>query len=154
MMKALSGRQPWWWLLLHGKHIENRRWSTTYRGPILLHAARGCTVDEYEEAFDFVYMTFGRARARQIPPLQDMPRGGIVGRARIVDVIPPGGLPPASRPREWSDLDMRWHMPEQYGFVLRDIEPLPFVPCRGALGLFDIDLAATARPPASIEEPK
>jgi hypothetical protein len=136
-MKCLSGRQPWWWLLLNGKTIENRVWNTTYRGPILLHAAKGCTGNEYWEALHWVEVVFGFATAAKVPPLAELPRGGIVGRARIVDVIPPGGLPPAFHPPEWSGLDMRWHMPEQYGFVLADVEPLPFRQCKGALGLFE-----------------
>jgi hypothetical protein len=39
-MKALSIRQPWAWLIIAGiKDIENRRWATNHRGPILVHAA-------------------------------------------------------------------------------------------------------------------
>src|SRR5258707_426480 len=46
--KCLSIRQPWTWLLTHpevvascgieSKTLENRDWSTRYRGPLLLHA--------------------------------------------------------------------------------------------------------------------
>jgi hypothetical protein len=40
-MKALSIRQPWAWLIITGhKDVENRSWTTTYRGPLLIHAAR------------------------------------------------------------------------------------------------------------------
>jgi ASCH domain len=40
-MKALSVRQPWAWLIIAGhKDVENRSWTTTYRGPLLIHAAR------------------------------------------------------------------------------------------------------------------
>ena len=39
-MKALSIRQPWAWLILHGgKDIENRTWATKLRGRVLIHAA-------------------------------------------------------------------------------------------------------------------
>mgnify|MGYP002359850962 FL=1 len=38
-MKALSIRQPWAGLIIHGyKDIENRDWPTRYRGPLLVHA--------------------------------------------------------------------------------------------------------------------
>lgn len=138
-MRALSGRQPWWWAILHGgKRIENRRWNTRYRGPILLHAAKGCTVDEFEDACIWMENAGVVGHIRDVPPLSTMQRGGIVGRARIVDVIPPGNLPPPFRPASWAAVDMRWHMEEQFGFVLADVEPLPFVPWTGALGLFDV----------------
>ncbi|WP_206002040.1 ASCH domain-containing protein [Paraburkholderia aromaticivorans] len=38
-MKALSIRQPWAWLIVKGhKDIENRTWSTRFRGRVLIHA--------------------------------------------------------------------------------------------------------------------
>lgn len=36
-MKALSVRAPWWWFILHAaKDIENRDWSTRFRGTVYL----------------------------------------------------------------------------------------------------------------------
>jgi hypothetical protein len=150
-VKALSLRQPWAWAILHaGKRIENRNWNTHYRGPILLHAAKGCTRGEVIEAFDWMTGA-GVVEHSDWPGLNNMPRGGIVGRARLVDVIPPGNLPPAFRPDSWSSIDMRWHMDNQFGFVLADVEPLPFVPCKGAQGLFDIDYRPEADASADLE---
>ena len=38
-MKALSIKQPWAWLICAGyKDIENRDWSTKFRGRIYVHA--------------------------------------------------------------------------------------------------------------------
>lgn len=38
---ALSIRQPWCHHILHnGKDIENRSWSTPFRGPVLIHAGK------------------------------------------------------------------------------------------------------------------
>ena len=46
--QAISIRQPWAWLIVHGwKNIENRMWRTSYRGPVLIHASKGMTQDEY-----------------------------------------------------------------------------------------------------------
>lgn len=139
-MKVLSGRQPWWWAILHaGKRVENRSRKWAYRGPILLHAAKGCTHKEYLEARRWMEGAGVLTPRVQPMTLDDMPRGGIVGRARIVDVIPPhsdlilGGKSIAYPP----GVDGRWHMLAQWGYVLSDVEPLPFTPCRGFLGLFD-----------------
>jgi hypothetical protein len=44
-MKALSIRQPWAWLIVHGvKDVENRTWRTNFRGRFLVHA--GMRFDE------------------------------------------------------------------------------------------------------------
>jgi hypothetical protein len=107
-LPALSIRQPWAWLILHGgKDIENRTWATRFRGRFLLHVA--------------LYLA---ARIRQgitLPPFEELPRGGIVGEAELVNCV------------SWSDSP--WFMGD-YGFVLRNIKPLSFTPCRGALGIF------------------
>lgn len=40
-MKAISICQPWAWAITHGpKRVENRTWSTSYRGPLLIHASK------------------------------------------------------------------------------------------------------------------
>ena len=54
-MKALSIRQPWAWLIVHGsKRVENRSRRTHYRGPVLIHASAGMTIREYHEATNFL----------------------------------------------------------------------------------------------------
>lgn len=62
--------------------------------------------------------------------------GGIVGRATIVDCIVPVGLRQGSTERHPLANDP-WYVGE-YGLVLDEVEPLPFVPCKGALGLWDV----------------
>lgn len=54
-----------------------------------------------------------------------MPLGGIVGHAEIIDCV--------------TSMDSTWFF-GPYGFVLRDVRPLPFIPCRGALGFFTPDI--------------
>lgn len=40
-MKALTVKQPWAGLIIAGgKDIENRTWRTSYRGRVLIHAAK------------------------------------------------------------------------------------------------------------------
>lgn len=131
---ALSLRQPWAWMVVHGgKGIENRRWNTRFRGSFLVHAAKGMTNDEYDDALYF---------ARQvddslvIPEPKQLARGGIIGRARLVDVIPPHDM--ATLPALAEACDHPWHMPDQYGFVLADVAPLPFRALRGELGFFKV----------------
>lgn len=124
-MRTLSIRQPWASLiLLAGKDIENRNWSTRYRGRILIHAAKGCTRQEFEDAVQF-------ARSCTRRPidfsLQAIPRGGIVGSVEIVDCV--------------QHSDSPWFV-GRYGLVLRDPRPLPFTPWKGQLGFFDVPESA------------
>jgi hypothetical protein len=121
---ALSLRQPWLWAVLHAdKDVENRRWNTRFRGRFLLHAAKGCTQQEYIDAKDWIE---ARAPHVVVPPLSELPRGGICGAAVLVDVFPPG--------RQVS----RWHMVDQHGFVLAHIRELPFRAYPGRLGFFEV----------------
>lgn len=124
-MRALSIRQPWAWLILHaGKDIENRDWSTSYRGPILIHASKGMTIDEYEDAADFAFFHCGVESMEQ---REALPRGGIVGIADIVDCV--------------TESESPWFV-GRFGFVLRNARPLPFLPFKGQLGFFDAPMPA------------
>ncbi|WP_431276219.1 ASCH domain-containing protein [Variovorax ureilyticus] len=127
-MKALSIRQPWAWLIVHGgKDIENRTWSTRYRGPVLIHAAKGMTRDEWESAWILAHGTGASPKAVAAGITRDtIERGGIVGIADLVDCVPSA--------RRVS----RWHMEGQFGFKLTNVQPLPFRPLKGALGFFEV----------------
>jgi len=125
-MKTLSVKQPWAWLLAHGyKDIENRTWSRKYRGVFLIHA--GVTFDA--QGYAWVKENFPHI---PLPAPKDFERGGIVGRADLVDVVPPG-----------SHLNgvctSPWYFGE-VGFRLADATPLPFVPVKGQLLFFEVEL--------------
>lgn len=128
-MKALSIRQPWAWLIMHGgKDIENRDWPTKYRGRILVHASSGMTYGEFDSAAIF---SFGRTGGAKLPHMQAMQRGGIVGSVEIVDCV--------------SRSDSHWFV-GRYGFVLRDPQPIDFIPMKGRLGFFETGLDGNGRP--------
>lgn len=120
-MKALSIRQPWAWLIVNGhKDIENRSWSTRYRGPVLIHAAKGMTGAEYNDAYHFAL-----DQGITIPLFNELDRGGIVGIATITNC---------------SDRSLSPWFFGRFGFELADAKPLPFTPCKGRLGFFDVPL--------------
>lgn len=130
-MLTLSIRQPWAWLIVYGgKDIENRDWFTRVRGRVLVHAGKGCTRQEYEDAVEFCQ----RRDLKCPPPLDTLARGGIIGSVEIVDCV-------RSSPSPW--------FLGGHGFVLRDARPLPWTPWRGQLGFFDVPLQdEAAREPA------
>jgi hypothetical protein len=118
-MKAISICQPWAWLIVQGyKDVENRTWSTKYRGPILIRA--GKTLDP---AFDELRQMLRGEFDIHVPAYKQLPHGGIVGQATIVDCV--------------TNYDSDFFA-GPYGFVLGDAQPLPFQPCKGQLGVFDL----------------
>jgi hypothetical protein len=134
-LPCLSVTQPWADMICAGpKDVENRSWSTKFRGSFLVHAGKTMSAAAYEDACEFA-LTCGVKR-RALPALATLGRGGIVGAAQLLDMLPPG------------DLDHVWHSkPEpgqtwkpQFGLLLAHRMTLPFRALRGALGLFKVKL--------------
>lgn len=119
---AISVRQPWAWAIVHaGKPVENRSWKKgnpglKFRGECCVHASKGMTRAEYEEAADFM-ATLGVT----CPAAEDLQRGGIIGITTIADIV--------------TELDSRWFFGPK-GLLLRDTRPVDFIPSVGALGFF------------------
>lgn len=131
-MKALSIRQPWAWLIAAGhKPIENRAWSTAYRGELFIHASATMSRLDYDAAVYFINHDLGLDI--QIPRREELKRGGIVGVADLHECIPP---------QHRSSI---WHIDSAFGFALRDAKALPFVPMTGRLGVFDLTDYAVMR---------
>jgi hypothetical protein len=121
VMKCLTIKQPWAsWILNNSqvpiaaplpKDIENRTWSTKYRGPLLIHAGKA------------------RDRARkflQVPGLGDTDvLGAILGVVDLVDVVEGHGSV--------------WAIGGHYHWVLANPrafgEPIPY---KGRLGLYEV----------------
>ena len=102
VIKALSIKQPYPHHIFHdGKDVENRDWPTKGRGWFIIHA--------------------GVSKSELADSQVGLPRGGIVGMARIVDCV--------------TKMDSRWFF-GRYGFVLRDAFPVDMIPCRGQLSFF------------------
>lgn len=124
-MIALSIRQPWAWLILNaGKDIENRDWKTEFRGRTLIHASKSGTRRDYEEALDFLAARSLDRLLDVLPAIDKFDRGGIVGSVEIFGCT--------------DDSQSPWFVGD-YGFMLRNPKPLPFVPFKGRLGFFNVD---------------
>ena len=105
---ALSIRQPYPHHIFHNdKNVENRSWPTKRRGWFIVQA--------------------GISKSELAIGQHHLPRGGIVGMARITDCV--------------QAMESRWFF-GKYGFVLADAFPVDLIPCKGALGFFMPDDAA------------
>ncbi len=113
-VKVLSVRQPWAHLILSGqKPIENRTWTTRYRGPLYIHAG----VNMHAMPVTEIEVKFGIAIDRSALTL-----GAIIGRVTLVDVVTGSQSP-------WFD--------GPYGWVFEKPEIINPTPYRGQMGLFD-----------------
>ena len=78
-MYALSIHQPWAWAILNvGKNVENRRWRTRYRGPLLIHAGKSSTSYEFHAA------GWEAKFGMRLPPWEELTIGSLLG-------VAPGG---------------------------------------------------------------
>ena len=116
-MKCLVIRQPWAWAIVEGyKPIENRTWSTKYRGPLAIIA--GSSKLSLKRGTEFLHRL-------DIQPPADLTYGAIIGVVDLVDVVP------ASKARgPFAEGPWCWMLGNP-----RQIRPIPF---KGRLGLFDL----------------
>ena len=120
-MQALSIKQPWAYLVAHGiKDIENRTWTTQFRGEFLIHASK--TFDM--EGYHFLVKNQKKLNIPLLPLAKSFKRGGIVGKAKLIDCA-----------KEHNSI---WFSGPN-GFVLADAIPIEFHECRGHLRFFEIN---------------
>lgn len=129
---ALSIRQPWATLVVHGlKRIEIRRWPTKRTGLVYIHA--GIIIDRRAEAWDALPANLHSAAEST---------GGLIGRATVVGCTAYRGTRDfsADRPLHLNPLDW-FRPPVMYGFEFAAPEPIEFVPLQGQLFFFKINAA-------------
>lgn len=140
-MKTLTVRQPWAWAIARGhKNIENRRWATSYRGPLAIHS--GLRFDDAGTAALQAMVATIRATGGQHPAklTDDEPycNGGIV--LAVVDLT---GICTASlhHPGKVVCDCGPWAQPEQAHWKVANARVLaaPF-PARGRLILWDCEV--------------
>jgi hypothetical protein len=124
-MLALSIQQPWASLIVAGiKDIENRNWPTEHRGHFIIHAS-----ELFDERFNKSPINFldqvndKYGLELDLSEVLDMPHGGIVGQAEIIDCV-------TASESIWFE--------GKYGFVIRNAMPLNFCPCMGLPRFFDV----------------
>jgi activating signal cointegrator 1 len=158
-MKALTLTQPWASLVAIGaKQIETRSWSTNFRGPLAIHAAKGFP----RCAQDFTYEKVTRDCLLESPMKlkversrysgggiyrldTQLPRGAVVATCNLLDCVPMesrgclagvfSDYPELDTPQERAFGDFsagRW------AWVLEDVKMFPNpIPAKGALGLWE-----------------
>jgi hypothetical protein len=128
---ALSLKQPWATLLVHGrKSIEVRNWPTARRGRVLIHAAR--VADSRPEGWALLPTSLSKAAKLC---------GGIVGEGMLADCRPYKTLEAFVADRSRHLNDPTWFRPPVlYGFVFQDLVTLPFLGYPGWMRFFPVEL--------------
>jgi hypothetical protein len=164
-MKALSLTQPWAQLVAIGaKKVETRGWQTAYRGWLAIHATisvppaarKLCLTEPFGNALTAggipgAVWTDGQVRGadhRALPlgaivAVANLHRCGEIRRTPDGQVIVHGQGLPITDERELVFGD---YTPGRYGWVLTNVQPLREpIPCRGALGLWDVPSEVLAK---------
>ena len=125
MIPALSIKPVMAWLIVHGgKNIENRHWTTGYRGRFLVHASKTLSRADY---------AFAQSLDVELPSFEELPTGAIIGSVYLDRISPPTHVQDPSLQKyfyKWGDPSSKfwWHL----------TRPCPWTPepCAGQLGFF------------------
>lgn len=119
-MRGFSLTQPWATLVALGaKKIETRSWSTSYRGEILIHAAKGFPREVQEMCADEPFLAV--LKAAGFTNTKELPRGVIVAVARLVAVKRTEEIRCVASEQEQAFGD---YSPNRYGWLLADVRAL------------------------------
>lgn len=127
-MRAISLWQPWATAIAYGtKKIETRHWSTTYRGPLAIHAAK---------RWDRQQREFAGVEQMMLRLPKEMPLGAIIATCLLYHIRPTAELDPTI-----SDIERLYgdYAQGRYGWLFTEVrvlrEPVPF---KGAQGFFNV----------------
>lgn len=130
-MKALSVRQPWAWAIVAGhKDVENRSWEPGKRflqagDTFLIHASQTFDLKGYRWILEN-HEALGLSMD-EIPARADFTLGKIVGAAIYGGVV--------------TESDSRWFLGPKGWVISNALDLADPIPCKGALGLWDVDEA-------------
>jgi activating signal cointegrator 1 len=139
-MKTLTLTQPWASLVAMGqKKIETRSWRTNYKGPLLIHAAKGYPKSAQRMMNNPIfYEAFRFGKAIELWPEPGLPLGAIIATCELIQCVRTSAVelwpdPISETERTFGDYsDGRW------AWLLGNIKPLPKpIPAKGALGLWE-----------------
>ncbi len=141
-VKSISIRQPWAWLICHPevlkacqlpvKAIENRDWTTAYRGPLYIQAGTAVDASLFDSRsgrleswyWEHKWGLAGKALYAALPKHKDdYPRRAIVGQAQLSDVV-------TASPDPW--------FVGPYGLLLANAAAIAPISYPGQLRLFDV----------------
>lgn len=133
-MKCLSLWQPWATLIAIGaKQYETRHWSTNYRGPLLIHAAK----TEEEAGICFTPFFREALKAADYHRFSELPLGQVVAMVELIDVV---RVETVRDQLSEAEKAFGNYADGRYAWQLGHISRVENAPLRGMQGLFDADM--------------
>jgi hypothetical protein len=136
-MKTLTLTQPWATLVAtEAKRIETRSWYTCYRGPLLIHAAKGFPRWAKETAKEDHFRDgLNGFTWQQLPTSAIVCRCELLGCVRVEEIgkLRAVGIIPSLQELKFGD-----YSEGRYAWGLQMVERFTEpIPAKGALGLWD-----------------
>lgn len=137
-MRALTLRQPWATLVAIGaKQIETRSWSTSYRGPLAIHAAKQFFKSDLRHCYQR-HILNALIEAGYDPHLAifRLPTGVVIATCTLIAMV---RITNTNAPGE-PELSFGNYTPGHWAWFLHGIKRLPEIPARGALSLWNWEI--------------
>lgn len=123
-MKAISLWQPFASAIPFGlKRMETRHWSTNYRGPLVIHAAK-----KRDKTLDAI------ARQGGLDPDQ-LPYGQVIATCKLLNVMPTEIMKFGAHSMELHFGDFN---PDRFAWILFDVNSIKPFPFKGGQGFFNV----------------
>lgn len=137
-MKAISLWQPWASLIaIKAKKVETRAWYTSYRGELLICAAK--TMNSMYRDYYYSLPVIPMISETEPVPLEDLPRGKAVAKVQLIDCVKITRRLIDKTP-ENEKLVGDWKV-DRFAFILDEIQAFkePFH-VKGQQGLFEAEI--------------
>jgi hypothetical protein len=122
--------QPWASAIPMGlKSVETRCWSTAYRGPLAIHAAKR-KFNPYDWSGVFL-----QAIHQDGIRISDLPLGALICIVDLVDVTPTEAAEVSNTERTYGD-----YTPGRFAWRLENIRPIKPIPWKGQQGFFTVEI--------------
>jgi len=132
-VKAISLWQPWASLCFTGwKQFETRHWSTFYRGPLAIHAAKRPCDEADGDFLELLVQSFGDDWRSKLP------RGAVIGTVRLSECLSTEAFDADAPERlcgDWYPGRFAWRFEDQKLFDAP-------IPALGRQGFFEWDTPA------------
>lgn len=131
-MKILSLWEPWASCMVLGHKLwETRSWSTSYRGPLAIHAAKNTTAIKDETPAELEEDAMDHGVTLGLP--KEWPLGCIIAVVDLYDCVKTEIAKPGP-----VEAILGNYMPERFAWQTRNLRRVKPVPFRGMQGLKDL----------------
>lgn len=139
-INCISVKQPWAWAIFHaGKDVENRSWRSSHRGKLMIHTSKNFDENGYKhlQSHKEIY------GIDNLPTIEELKNetGGLYGMVDMVSC-------------RWNLPNNIWKMEGLYGWIVKNPVRLNFVPYKGRLSFFNIELNCFMKEKLGLTEPQ